>query len=85
MMQTTTPVEIAALLLIAFGAIILIVGLVMTMKPGNSDSAHVERESKGVILLGPIPIVWGFGAKAQKVICVIAVLAFAVCLILILR
>ncbi len=83
-MQTTMPIEFVALLLIAFGTLILIAGLVMMMKPRNGDGAQARRESKGIVLLGPIPIVWGFGGRTQKVISIIAVLAFALCLILVL-
>ncbi len=83
-MQTTMPIEIVALLLIVFGTLILIAGLVMMMKPRNGDGAQVRRESKGVVLLGPIPIVWGFGSRTQKVAFIIAVVVFALCLILIL-
>lgn len=83
-MQTTIPIEFVALLLVAFGTLILIAGLVMMMKPRNGDGAQAKRESKGIVLLGPIPIVWGFGGRTLKAISIIAVLAFALYLVLVL-
>jgi uncharacterized protein (TIGR00304 family) len=51
------------------GWILLILGIVFVMMALSSAIHRKEQgeaqqtESKGFILIGPIPIIWGFGAK----------------------
>ncbi|TFF93613.1 DUF131 domain-containing protein [Candidatus Thorarchaeota archaeon] len=55
------------------GLIILIVGIVMLatgfyLKTRDEEAeAEAKTESKGIILIGPFPIVWGFGPKGKLV------------------
>ncbi|MFW9795165.1 MAG: DUF131 domain-containing protein, partial [Candidatus Thorarchaeota archaeon] len=48
----------------------------------SEESLQTQRESKGIILLGPIPIVWGYGKKVWIAIGFIAILLFFVLILL---
>lgn len=53
--------------ILVIGIIMIIVGIVNALITSWSTEEAQERESKGVIFLGPIPIVWGFGKKGWAV------------------
>ncbi|MHA2397252.1 MAG: TIGR00304 family membrane protein [Candidatus Thorarchaeota archaeon] len=44
----------------------------------NYESAEQQRESKGVILLGPIPIVWGYGKRGWIIAAIVAITLFLI-------
>ncbi len=46
----------------------------------SSDFGDTEqrRESKGIILLGPIPIVWGYGKKVWIIAAIVALTLFLI-------
>ncbi len=60
-----------------WGIVLLIIGLLIMafalMKEFGSETADqkVETSSKGIILIGPIPIVWGFGKRTGLIILVV--------------
>lgn len=80
-LQRAELIPLLALAVIAVGIVILVTGLVMIASKRTHDS-EATHESKGIILIGPLPIVWGFGGKVQRIAIVIAFLAFALFLML---
>ena len=63
MLQSGGIIEILGLILIALGVIVIIVGIYLMTKTATPEDQTIRKESKGVILLGPIPIIWGFGKR----------------------
>jgi uncharacterized membrane protein len=55
---------LGAILVIA-GALIVLLGLMMKARGSQVGGGHVAPRSRGIILIGPIPIVWGFGARGR--------------------
>ena len=56
------------ILLQNLGWILLIIGIILVFVSvissfSETDEHETQTQSKGVILLGPIPIVWGYGKK----------------------
>jgi uncharacterized protein (TIGR00304 family) len=82
-LQAVAVIPVIALITVLAGIILVVAGLIMMATEHRSDS-RMRHESKGVVLVGPIPIVWGFGTKAQRIAIAIAFLVFAVYLMLVL-
>jgi uncharacterized membrane protein len=59
-------------LLILAGMILIVVGLVMRNSAPDNER-EIRTESKGVMLLGPIPIVWGFGKTGWIIAAIVAI------------
>ncbi|MHA2322543.1 MAG: TIGR00304 family membrane protein [Candidatus Thorarchaeota archaeon] len=77
-MQSGDFMDLLAWAMIIIGAIIIISGIASMLMGSDIEGVEQRRESKGVILLGPIPIVWGYG---KKVWIIAAVVVFALFLI----
>ena len=63
------------------GWVFLIVGIILVclyvfsgMQESSLGETETQTQSKGVILLGPIPIVWGYGRRGWMIAGVIAVI-----------
>jgi len=80
--QVAVQFPLVALIVIAVGVAILIVGLIMMATERTLDAD--THETKGILLIGPIPIVWGFGSRAQRIAIIVAVAVFVLCLMLVL-
>ena len=68
------------------GWIFLIIGIVLVIVSvigvfTDSKSHETKTQSKGVILIGPIPIVWGYGRKGWMIAGVIGVILFGLWII----
>jgi uncharacterized protein (TIGR00304 family) len=48
------------------------------MMRSSFDGVETKRESKGIILLGPIPIVWGYGKQVWVIAAIIAIVLFLI-------
>ena len=62
-MQIDSLFGIIGLSLVILGILAILLGVILTMRESDHGNKEVHRESKGIILLGPIPIVWGYGKK----------------------
>lgn len=82
-LQVISQFPLLALIIIFAGIVLVVAGLVMMATERTYDSG-VRRESKGIVLIGPLPLVWGYGGRAQRIAVIIAFLVFAVCLMLVL-
>lgn len=67
-------------LLVIIGILIMIAALFQVTSTDESDE-KVETKSQGIILLGPIPIVWGFGNKTKLVWLLVLIVAFMILII----
>jgi len=66
-MQFSDLLGIIGLSLVALGFLAILLGVISMMRQSDQGNTEVRRESKGIILLGPIPIVWGYGKKGWAI------------------
>ncbi|MFW9805731.1 MAG: DUF131 domain-containing protein [Candidatus Thorarchaeota archaeon] len=77
-MQTLDFLDLLAWVLIILGAIIIISGIVSMLMSTSDEIGESKRESKGIILIGPIPIVWGYGKQTWVTVAIIAIALFLI-------
>jgi uncharacterized protein (TIGR00304 family) len=77
-MQSGDFMDLLAWALIILGSILILSGIASMLMRSNIDGVEQKRESKGVILLGPIPIVWGYGKKTWILVAFVAVVLFLI-------
>ncbi len=75
-MQTVDPLAIIGILILVVGLLLIVLGLFLKTHEAEGSNKQ-ETKSRGIILIGPIPIFWGFGSKGR----VIAILAIALFLV----
>ncbi|MFW9974687.1 MAG: DUF131 domain-containing protein [Candidatus Thorarchaeota archaeon] len=81
-MQSPNFIDFVAWTLIIIGSLIILSGIVSMLKHSDSEIVGQKRESKGIILLGPIPIVWGYGKKTWIAAAIVAIALFVLAYIL---
>ena len=77
-MQAVEFMDLLAWALIIVGAIIIISGIASMVMGSDFGGTEQRRESKGIILLGPIPIVWGYGKRVWIVAAFVALALFLI-------
>ncbi len=67
-------------LLLSLGWVLLFLGIILIclyaisgFQESFSDETETQTQSKGIIFLGPIPIVWGYGKKGWMIAGILAV------------
>lgn len=80
-MQSVEFMDLFAWALIIVGAIIIISGIASMLMGSDFGGAEQRRESKGIILLGPIPIIWGYGKRVWIVAAIVALALFLIVVI----
>ena len=80
--QTAAAFPIIPIVLIVIGFILVLIGLVLFGRENECINGDAKSESKGIILLGPIPIVWGFSRNVKIIVGMIAVIVFVFTIIL---
>jgi uncharacterized protein (TIGR00304 family) len=63
MIQMIDTLQMLGFLILGLGILLIIAGCVAGQRESSQSHDEVQRESKGVVLIGPIPIVWGFGRR----------------------
>ncbi|MFW9944241.1 MAG: DUF131 domain-containing protein [Candidatus Sifarchaeia archaeon] len=81
MLQMIEQLQFLGVLVVVAGIILIIVGLVLSSVT-SSENQQVERENKGVLLIGPIPIVWGFGRRGWYAAGAVALILFLLYLLM---
>jgi len=81
LLQTSDLFGIIGLSLIVLGILAIFLGVVLLMRQSDQGNTEVQRESKGIILLGPIPIVWGYGKKGWAVAIIAGIMLVLVWLV----
>jgi uncharacterized membrane protein len=59
--QVFHTLQLLGFVILGLGIILILAGCFAMQRESPHEEAR--RESKGVILIGPIPIVWGFGRR----------------------
>lgn len=59
--------------LVVLGLLVILLGVALMMRQSAQGNTEVQRESKGIILLGPIPIIWGYGKKGWAVAIIVGI------------
>jgi uncharacterized protein (TIGR00304 family) len=72
MLQTIEQLQLLGLLVVVAGIILIVAGMVLSTRSSSEDQ-QVRHESKGVVFIGPIPIVWGFGRRGWYVVGAVAI------------
>ncbi|MHA2378800.1 MAG: TIGR00304 family membrane protein [Candidatus Thorarchaeota archaeon] len=67
--------QLLGLLVVVAGIILIVAGILLSWLT-TSEEQQVQRRSKGVVFIGPIPIVWGFGRRGWYVAGAIAIILF---------
>jgi len=66
-MQTSVLLQNLGWILIILGILFVCLYAFSTMGESTSEDSETQTQSKGIIFLGPIPIVWGYGKKGWMV------------------
>jgi uncharacterized protein (TIGR00304 family) len=72
-MQLAFSESIGWFLLIG-GVLLIFLAIILSIRGDDEGPTQVKTESKGIIFLGPIPIVWGYG-RGSRIITVIGVIS----------
>ncbi|MHA1948525.1 MAG: TIGR00304 family membrane protein [Candidatus Thorarchaeota archaeon] len=64
-------------LLIIGGILLIFLAIILSIRRDNVGTTRVKTESRGIIFLGPIPIVWGYG-KGSRIVSVIGLIAILI-------
>ncbi len=72
MAQLQTQLVIVAVGMITIGFILVALGMIQKFKNADDAGDSNQRTSKGILFIGPIPIVWGFSKRTQVVIFIVA-------------
>ncbi|MGY5862288.1 MAG: DUF131 domain-containing protein [Candidatus Thorarchaeota archaeon] len=73
-MQTSDLFGIIGISLVVIGVLAILLGFVLMMRQSDQENTEVQSRSKGIILLGPIPIVWGYGKKGWAVAIIVGIM-----------
>jgi uncharacterized membrane protein len=76
--QALNTLQLFGFLILGLGILLIIAGCIVGRREVKQSDEGVGSESKGMILIGPIPIVWGFGRKGWMVAGAIGVIIIAV-------
>jgi uncharacterized protein (TIGR00304 family) len=61
-MQAIWFIQLVGWILLVGGIILIAIALLSALSKSDSDEEQ-STKSKGLILIGPIPIVWGYGKR----------------------
>ena len=70
--------DLLAWALIILGSILIFSGIASMLIRSDIVGVEQKRESKGIILLGPIPIIWGYGKKTWILVAFVAIVLFLI-------
>ena len=77
--QTFNALQLLGFMILGLGILLILAGC-LAMQREFSDG-EVRHESKGVIFIGPIPIVWGLGRRGWLVAGAIGVILLLIWII----
>ncbi|MBE0527476.1 DUF131 domain-containing protein [Candidatus Thorarchaeota archaeon] len=73
-MQTSVLLQNLGWVLILLGILFVCLYAFSTMGESTFEDSETHTQSKGIIFLGPIPIVWGYGKKGWMIAAIIAII-----------
>ena len=80
MMQIGSYVQVIGILILVLGLFLIIFGIFVSSK--GEGLKGIESDSRGVILIGPIPIVFGTSRRMQILFCITGIVLTLIILIL---
>ncbi|TFG34257.1 DUF131 domain-containing protein [Candidatus Thorarchaeota archaeon] len=80
-MQFIGLLQLLGWISIIFGILILCMAFMKMTNTSETGGYETKTESKGVILIGPIPIVWGYGKRGWLIAGIIGIILFIVLLL----
>ena len=66
-MQTLVLLHYLGWILLFIGILLVCLSAISAAKDSDSEDNETRIESKGIIFLGPIPIIWGYGKKGWMI------------------
>jgi uncharacterized protein (TIGR00304 family) len=76
--QTLSGIEMLAYGIIIAGILVVILGIWFMFNSNEEQGTEVKRESKAIVFIGPIPLVWGYSRRTQGILFVIALTIFII-------
>ncbi len=75
MLQQPDLFQLLGIVIAVVGVVVVAIGVLLVSRD-TPDESKPRTESKGVIFIGPIPIVWGLGRKGWMVAGLIGIVLF---------
>ena len=82
--QTISGIEMVAYGIIIAGVLLVIIGFWFMFNSKGERTSEVKHESKAIVFIGPIPLVWGYSRRTQVILFLIALSIFVIWLFFIL-
>ncbi|MHA1136227.1 MAG: TIGR00304 family membrane protein [Candidatus Thorarchaeota archaeon] len=73
-MQTSILLQNLGWILLLLGILFVCIYAFSSVGESISEDSESRTQSKGIIFLGPIPIVWGYGKKGWMIAGIIAII-----------
>ena len=73
MAQLQTQMITIAVAMVIIGFILVALGMIQKFKDNEETDESNQRTSKGIVFIGPIPIVWGFSRRTQIILFIVAI------------
>ncbi|MFW9848694.1 MAG: DUF131 domain-containing protein [Candidatus Thorarchaeota archaeon] len=70
--QNIPQLEFIAYGIITLGIIIVLIGFFLMNRSAKNGESGTKMETKAIVFIGPIPLVWGFSRKTQGILCIVA-------------
>ena len=77
-MQSEMFMESLGWFLVIGGILLIFLALVLSFNRTDDEGIQPRPESKGIIFLGPIPIVWGYGKRGWMIAGAIGIILFLI-------
>ena len=75
-MQTVVLLQYLGWILLFIGILLVCISVISATRDSEDNETRIQ--SKGIIFLGPIPIVWGYGKKGWLIAGVIGIILFLI-------
>ena len=79
-MQLGVEFQILGIVLVIAGILLIIFGSIFLTKSPQEITS--QRESKVVILIGPFPIVWGFGKRGKSIVIILFLVVITIWIVI---
>ncbi len=77
-MQAVVLLQYLGWILLFIGILLVCLSVISATKDSASEDNETRIQSKGIIFLGPIPIIWGYGKKGWLIAGVIGIILFLI-------
>lgn len=77
-MQSLLLLQYLGWIFLFTGILLVCMAAISASKDSVSEDNETRIESKGIIFLGPIPIVWGYGKKGWMIAGAISIILFLI-------